>query len=346
MNKRILSVFLTICMVVGLFPSLVNAEDITIVIPPFIDQPETPVSEIIKRMEEDIPKVPDGVVTPYGTEGNITLLEKSELFINTPNGLTGTYKLSDSLRFTAASGLDLSGLKFVQSVGFDPTGCGKKDCIAVMGFKPNANNSNGALHVFIYNLESKRLLKTYVLDDGYMGWVATKLDTVDANNFFSITAGDYNGDGRDSLVIYDGIFRGSGDLGLKEIVFDGTNWKDPVNVSVTRSRNELFNPTYMKSSLKSSWDPGNKLHREGLSERRQHSLSGFYSDPRRSHRAERDERHRRTEGAEPGDRHYGGKRLYDYGVERRHRRYRRRRRNGDCCGRLFGRDLQLGFDPV
>lgn len=259
MNKRILSVFLTICMVVGLFPSLVNAEDITIVIPPFIDQPETPVSEIIKRMEEDIPKVPDGVVTPYGTEGNITLLEKSELFINTPNGLTGTYKLSDSLRFTAALGLDLSGLKFVQSVGFDPTGCGKKDCIAVMGFKPNADNSNGALHVFIYNLESKRLLKTYVIDDGYMGWVATKLDTVDANNFFSITAGDYNGDGRDSLVIYDGIFRGSGDLGLKEIVFDGTNWKDPVNVSVTRSRNELFNPTYMKSSLKSSWDPGNKL---------------------------------------------------------------------------------------
>ena len=74
MNKRILSVFLTICMVVGLFPSLVNAEDITIVIPPFIDQPETPVSEIIKRMEEDIPKVPDGVVTPYGTGENITLL--------------------------------------------------------------------------------------------------------------------------------------------------------------------------------------------------------------------------------------------------------------------------------
>ena len=259
MNKRILSVFLTICMVVGLFPSLVKADEV-IVIKPFIDPPETPVSEIIKRMEEDIPEVPSDVVTPYGTGENITLLEKSELFINTPNGLTGTYKLSDSLRFTAALGLNLSGLKFVQSVGFDPTGCGKKNCIAVMGFKPNADNKNGALHVFIYNLESKRLLKTYVIDDGYMSWIAQKLDTVDANNFFSITAGDYNGDGRDSLVIYDGIFRGSsGDIGLKEIIFDGTNWKDPVNVSVTRSRNELFNPTYMKSSLKSSWDPGNRL---------------------------------------------------------------------------------------
>ena len=83
MNKRILSVFLTICMVVGLFPSLVNAEDITIVIPPFIDQPETPVSEIIKRMEEDIPKVPDGVVTPYGT-GRISPSWKKASFLSTP----------------------------------------------------------------------------------------------------------------------------------------------------------------------------------------------------------------------------------------------------------------------
>lgn len=84
MNKRILSVFLTICMVVGLFPSLVNAEDITIVIPPFIDQPETPVSEIIKRMEEDIPEVPDGVVTPLRDGGEYHPLGKERAFYQHP----------------------------------------------------------------------------------------------------------------------------------------------------------------------------------------------------------------------------------------------------------------------
>lgn len=83
MNKRILSIFLTICMVVGLFPSLVNADEV-IVIKPFIDPPETPVSEIIKRMEEDIPKVPDGVVTPYGTWKEISPSGKERAFYQHP----------------------------------------------------------------------------------------------------------------------------------------------------------------------------------------------------------------------------------------------------------------------
>ena len=44
------------------------------------------------------------------------------------------------------------------------------------------------------------------------------------NNFFAITAGDYNGDGRDSLVVYCTTFRGDGSNALKEISYDGKNW--------------------------------------------------------------------------------------------------------------------------
>ena len=82
---------------------------------------------------------------------------------------------------------------------------------------------------------------------------------MDANNFFAITAGDYNGDGRDSLVVYCTTFRGDGSNALKEISYDGKNWSNPVYISVSRKGHELFNKTYMEKELYKSYALCNKL---------------------------------------------------------------------------------------
>ncbi len=264
MKKRVIGILLAICTLLGMIPSIaLSAETI---IERFVDpvDPSIGGNDILKMLEQAAPAVPDGLLTPYGTGSSITLLEKSELYTHIPGeGAKIEYKGLSSNQLQA--GLPRTGpaadLMFTQAVAFDPTGCGRKNHIAVLGFYPIADNlaTRGAAAVYIYNMDTNTLVKSYTkIESSWINFAWDSLDTVDANNYFSITAGDYNGDGRDSLVFYCGhimLYPSLGyAAGLYEVSFNGTDWSK-TNVTVDRSGNEYINKEYIKYSYD---------HRSGL----------------------------------------------------------------------------------
>lgn len=263
MKKRILSIILTACMLLGLLPSFILALDITI--PPYIDpDPTLEANALLAQMEQQkITPLPDDIVTPYDKDAPVTILEKAELYSYTSlsqEAYVGTFSNGKRTYESLLTPKIRQGLIFTTAVAFDPIGTGKRNHIAVLGYWPGNDNTDTAAYVSIINADTNTIVKEYELDKGWLGW-ARKLDTVDANNYFAITAGDYNGDGRDTLIIYDTAFRGEkGDRALKEIAFDGNNWpNEPKYLPVAVQGSELFNPEYVSSSLKYSWEPGERL---------------------------------------------------------------------------------------
>ena len=275
MKTRILSIILTVCMIVGLLPTLALAETITpikdpddpIIIKPYNPNPgeggEPSGTDLLTQMEQQTAEVPEDALLPYEkTEEPLVLVEKNELYMFT-NGPLGAAIYTENADSGAqkAIGLFSEGLKrlrFTKAVAFDPTGSGKRNHMAILGFYPASGNKNGAAYLYIINADTDTLVKSYELDKDWFGWIG-ELTTVDANNFFAITAGDYNGDGRDSLVVYCTTFRGDGSNALKEISYDGKNWSNPLYISVSRKGHELFNKKYMEKEIYKSYALCNKL---------------------------------------------------------------------------------------
>ena len=275
MKTRIISIILTLCMIAGLLPTLALAETIKpiidpdepIIIKPYQPNPdeggEVSGTDLLTQMEQQTAEVPEDALLPYEkTEEPLVLVEKNELYMFT-NGPLGTAIYTENADSGAqkAIGLFSEGLKrlrFTKAVAFDPTGSGKRNHMAILGFYPASGNKNGAAYLYIINADTDTLVKSYELDKDWFSWIG-ELTTVDANNFFAITAGDYNGDGRDSLVVYCTTFRGDGSNALKEISYDGKNWSNPVYISVSRKGHELFNKKYMEKELYKSYALCNKL---------------------------------------------------------------------------------------
>ncbi len=251
-------------MIVGLLPMLALAEDI--VIPPFID-PETEEDyggeKILEDMEKQTATVPENAAAPYGKSSDpLTLVEKEELYLTIPGVSTRifTKNASEDAKIAVEPMSGIFKLRFTKSVAFDPTGSGKRNHIAVLGFQPGSGAAfNGAAHLVIINADSNTVVKDFELDKDWFGWIGD-LTTATANNFFSVTAGDYNGDGRDSVVVYCTTFRGSGASALKEFSYDGKNWNGPTLINVMRSDTEYyFNKQYMKAELYKSYNLAHKL---------------------------------------------------------------------------------------
>lgn len=231
--KKFLSVLLVVCLLICSFPlDLTYAETINRyednpinVIIPFKDDTSAG-ADILKRMESEIETDPSGFSSdtsnPYGLSGDdtVTLLTKDEVFsfISINNKAVRAdldrYVIgnggSTARQSANSSSLDLTderlnNLGYAQGVSFDPTGCGRKNYVAIIGYKANSDRTNGSARVVIINADKSSIVEEITLDNNQFGWLANyKLDTVDSKNFFQITSGDYDSDGRDSLVVWDG----------------------------------------------------------------------------------------------------------------------------------------------
>jgi len=137
------------------------------------------------------------------------------------------------------------GLAFSQSVAFDPDGSGYKDHVAYVGF-----DGGGGVYTWIYDATKD----TY----GPMRWVGSSnsikdLTYHDSRKYLSITAGDYNDDGKDTFVIY---FPGKGDT-YKLLEYSASSADNLTNIDWNRSD---LHPAYNKqTSLKNSESWGDKL---------------------------------------------------------------------------------------
>lgn len=275
--KRFITMLLTVCMLFSLISTefayaytIIEFVDEPIVITPFVDEDKTG-EELLSDMENANVTEPSGFGdssdNPYGLNGSdvVNLLPKNEIFefisINNKVERKHLFRYVEDSRddFTVVQsgykqkGVDdpngyLNKLQYAQGVAFDPMGCGRKNYVAVLGmYTAGGKNdyTNKETRVVIINADKCEVVTSVTITEkGYsLLWIGTDealgLDTVDSKNFFQITAGDYDGDGSDSLVVWDGTY-------MKEIWYDN-NWN--VSGSLNNALSANPNANGKKSNL-------------------------------------------------------------------------------------------------
>lgn len=280
MKKRILSAILTLVMIIGLVPVSVSAITIekfednnNFTIIPFVDPPTTgkDIFETFKANTEV--ELGDGVSTPMGSRP-VTLYEASEVFTWSSRdwavlGHTGfhdieqdytdekgTYFKESNQRANLSSQLD--DLLYANGVAFDPTGCGRRNYVAILGFHNTGNKSTSGIYLYVINGDTNKVVGKKAVETSDLWWLINdkgelQLDNVDGKNFFQITAGDYDNDGKDSLIIYYGqpkiseyklIFSSSGDITISlanaTIISDKTPYLNSSYMMVDSSSNAMY----------------------------------------------------------------------------------------------------------
>lgn len=236
MKRRLLSIVLAVITLLGVVPAAVYAE----VIEKFEDDQHWTIVKFDNNstgeniyegfVQNTDVKISDSSVTKPFDSDTFLLMEKSEIFTYISSDWNvSNIQISDNFsvknvddRNTFDSGwtysidktdiANVNDLCYATGVAFDPTGCGRKNYIAILGYHNDQETEttiNSAAYLYIFNGDTGKLVETKELDMSYFYWMydvygKLDLDNVDAGNFFQITAGDYNGDGRDSLVFYHG----------------------------------------------------------------------------------------------------------------------------------------------
>ena len=216
MKKRLLSIVLTLCMLATLLPVLDGTA-------------QAAGSNDILSLEQVNPLEGESIKTPYGTSENIPFLleEENELLLyhttNYKSGgshselLASEYTLkkkstNQDLRSISGDELNVKSntnvYSFANAVAFDPTCSGRKDHVAYIafdsGYVKDGNDHNARIVLWIRNVNTGAQSSVYTVteDCGWIGVAGHELRQNESSNFFSITAGDYDGDGKDTLVIY------------------------------------------------------------------------------------------------------------------------------------------------
>ncbi len=210
--RRAICAVLAIVMVVVCMPFSAFASD---------DSPTFSSDAANSLMKNTVPSGYDKTTNPYGygVDKPFAMVEQSELlYFETYTGHTAgkiaDVGTADSLKSfvsknnTASNGsltsMDVSALNnfaLVQSTAFDPTGSGRRDHVAYVGL----NRSDKNVYVFVYNAVSGNLCSSEVV--GEMNWAFDSdgdvtISGYNSNRFINITAGDFDNDGNDTLIIY------------------------------------------------------------------------------------------------------------------------------------------------
>ena len=204
----------------------------------------------LKEIEAALSSDLTSMCPPYSSYSNPILYEKGfgyAIIIN--NQYLGAEKKSIS---------NLAGLRFARGIAFDPTGCGQRNYVAMIGFQDNGTNSGGdplaSFHLYILDAENRSTVEHLTFSSGSAeryGDLIKQLTIVDSSNLIQITAGDYNGDGCDSLIIYDS-------LGLYEVSYAGSTFSSQ-RIDNTSNGGSYFNNAYKSSKLSESWQLQNQL---------------------------------------------------------------------------------------
>lgn len=98
---------------------------------------------------------------------------------------------------TADTSANVTKLNYLDAVAFDPNGTGRKDHVAYVGYYQKGSSKGN--YLLVYDTVKKEWTTTQDLPGT---GDAAGLNYLIARNFYSITAGDYNGDGKDTIVVY------------------------------------------------------------------------------------------------------------------------------------------------
>lgn len=200
MKKRICSLLLICSMLAGLLPQ--------IVLPQAAAADTAAATDGFGLPTEEKTGITDTATlrnNPYGTLGWVPLFQNHELVVagvdsdefqtiyegavNGKGGQMSTFRWSNST--------DVGNAERIATVAFDPNGTGKDEYIANLVF----DKSSARLHLYVTN-KDRRVSKVVQIGDGNDSEYIKKLKFYQTRAMLCLTAGDFDGDGKDTLMVY------------------------------------------------------------------------------------------------------------------------------------------------
>ena len=171
---------------------------------------------------------------PYGTLGWVPLFQNHELVVAGVDSdeFQTTYegaakgKGSQMSTFRWSNSTDVGNAKRIATVAFDPNGTGKDEYIANLVFDNNDNDEKKRLRLYVTN-KDRRVSNVVQIGDGNDTEYIKKLKFYQTRAMLSLAAGDFDGDGKDTLMIYTPGNNGSTDTvdSIKAYTFDSKTGK-------------------------------------------------------------------------------------------------------------------------
>ena len=134
-------------------------------------------------------------------------------------GLDGTkFSTASAMSNTLNKGEGVSPYRYVSAVAYDPTGNGRDDTVAYWGaWRKSTDNNDFKMRLYAFDKNKGQFSNSrYEKGNNYQAedysWMS-KLSGYNAEGYTAITAGDFNGSGKETLVYYDPA---KGDLQLRE----------------------------------------------------------------------------------------------------------------------------------
>ena len=226
MKKRICSLLLICSMLAGLLPQ--------IVLPQAAAADTAAARDGFGLPTEEKTGITDTATlrnNPYGTLGWVPLFQNHELvvagvdsdeFQTTYEGaVKGKGKQMSTFRWSNST--DVGNAERIATVAFDPNGTGKDEYIANLVF----DKSSERLHLYVTN-KDRKVSKVVQIGDGNDSEYIKKLKFYQTRAMLSLAAGDFDGDGKDTLMIYTpGNNKDTATVdSIKEYTFSGSTLTD------------------------------------------------------------------------------------------------------------------------
>lgn len=226
MKKRICSLLLICSMLAGLLPQ--------IVLPQAAAADTAAARDGFGLPTEEKTGITDTATlrnNPYGTLGWVPLFQNHELVVagvdsdefqttyegaaNGKGGQMSTFRWSNST--------EVGNAERIATVAFDPNGTGKDEYIANLVF----DKSKARLRLYVTN-KDRRVSDVVQIGDGNDSEYIKKLKFYQTRAMLSLAAGDFDGDGKDTLMIYTpGNNKDTATVdSIKEYTFSGSKLTD------------------------------------------------------------------------------------------------------------------------
>lgn len=226
MKKRICSLLLICSMLAGLLPQ--------IVLPQAAAADTAAARDGFGLPTEEKTGITDTATlrnNPYGTLGWVPLFQNHELvvagvdsdeFQTTYEGAANG-KGSKMSTFRWSNSTDVGNAERIATVAFDPNGTGKDEYIANLVF----DKSSERLRLYVTN-KDRKVSNVVQIGDGNDSEYIKKLKFYQTRAMLCLTAGDFDGDGKDTLLIYTPGNNKSTDTvdSIKEYTFSGSTLTD------------------------------------------------------------------------------------------------------------------------
>ena len=216
MKQRFLSIFLALALIIPFFPQVTlpaKAAETTAKTQDENSNENTDAFGI--KMDTTIDTKKEKANNPYGTEGWVNLFTVPELFVS--QGYDGyrsfeTYNynndrdhkegsigsITDGTRTGKKEEGNKNGFTIMDTAPVDAGGEGQKRYVAVLGYWLGGKR----LELYIADKDGNRVSNTYAIGGEKTLDYLEQADAFEDTGFVSVAAGDFNGDGKDTVIAY------------------------------------------------------------------------------------------------------------------------------------------------